>query len=57
MRDAPVREILPAIAAAPEGEEILADYASIGAHPAQASAGTVAAETGQDEFAFGNGAG
>lgn len=29
MRDAPVREILPDIAAAPEGEEICADYASM----------------------------
>jgi error-prone DNA polymerase len=29
MRDAPVREIFPAIAAAPEGEEISADYASM----------------------------
>jgi error-prone DNA polymerase len=29
MRDAPVREIFPAIAAAPEGEEISADYASL----------------------------
>ncbi|KIO50555.1 DNA polymerase [Nitrosospira sp. NpAV] len=28
MRDAPVKETLPAIAAAPEGEEIAADYAS-----------------------------
>jgi error-prone DNA polymerase len=29
MRNAPIRETLPAIAAAPEGEEIRADYASI----------------------------
>ncbi|MEO6561537.1 MAG: OB-fold nucleic acid binding domain-containing protein, partial [Nitrosospira sp.] len=29
MRDAPVREVLPNIAAAPEGEEISADYASM----------------------------
>ena len=29
MRNAPVREILPAIGAAPEGEEIRADYASM----------------------------
>ena len=30
MRNAPVEEALPAISAAPEGEEILADYASTG---------------------------
>ncbi|MDN5882070.1 MAG: error-prone DNA polymerase, partial [Nitrosospira sp.] len=30
MRDAPIREILPAIPAAPEGEEVMADYASTG---------------------------
>jgi error-prone DNA polymerase len=30
MRNAPVKEVLPALSAAPEGEEILADYASTG---------------------------
>ncbi|MDN5836279.1 MAG: error-prone DNA polymerase, partial [Nitrosospira sp.] len=30
MRDAPIREALPAIPAAPEGEEVMADYASTG---------------------------